>query len=56
MPHSGQTGNVIAGKSLTLEIKDKHALSSDSAVVGSHLSDFSCFKKAEACVDLLIPD
>jgi hypothetical protein len=56
--HSRQTGNAIAGKSLKLEIMDKHALSLDDSdtVVRSHRSEISCFKKAEACVDLLIPD
>ena len=56
--HSRQTGNAIAGKSLELEIMDKHALSLDNfdTVVRSHSSEFSCFKKVEACVDLLIPD
>ncbi|KIM48100.1 hypothetical protein M413DRAFT_221533 [Hebeloma cylindrosporum] len=56
--HSRQTGNVIAGKSLKLEMMHKHAPSFDDPVgmVPSHYSEFSCFKKVEACVDLLIPD
>jgi hypothetical protein len=56
--HSRQTGSAIPGKTLTLEIIGRHSVTSDDPYIASKpcFSDFTCFKKAEVCIDLLIPD